>query len=103
QERSGSGIGKSDGAGCATITAGFVAVVTEFLNGFVVALAAGHGLFPLEFCGEKAENNFGSEVRLTPRFGLAPLTVTAANGALTSTDYSSGGDLPTDCLPSIRR
>src|ERR1700751_5770174 len=42
----------------------------------------GHGLSPLAFCGEKPENQFGSELWLTPRFGLAPTTVCAGAGAV---------------------
>jgi hypothetical protein len=90
KQRSGSGIREGRGTGCTAITAGFVAVVAELLDGFVVALTAGHGLFPLEFCGEKAENKFGSKVRLTPRFGLATAKGATDAVALLSNAYDLG-------------
>src|SRR5205807_2863780 len=55
--------------------------VAELLAGLVLAFAAGHGVSPLAFCEETSQNIFGSEAWVTPRFGLAPPTVTAADGA----------------------
>ncbi len=35
---------------------------------------AGHDFSPLDFCGEKPQDLFGFRERLTPRFGLAPVS-----------------------------
>ena len=59
-----------------------LAVSPEFLSSTVVTSDAGHGFSPLDFCGEKPHTHFGSGVRLTPRFGLAPQPVSAGSGAL---------------------
>src|SRR5438270_8836303 len=76
------GIGKGRIAGCAAPALDTVlTVVTEPLGGSVITSDAGHGRSPLAFCGESRQNLFGSGLRLTPRFGLAPTTVRAAAGA----------------------
>jgi hypothetical protein len=56
----------------------------------VLASTAGHGFSPLDFCGEKPENHFGSGLRLTPRSGLAPQPVSAGSGALNVKGYPLG-------------
>src|SRR5579864_9153599 len=68
-------------AGITAVTLKVVAAAKLF-DFAVIAFAACHGLFPLEFCGEKADNEFGSELWLTPRFGLALPTVRAGSRAL---------------------
>src|SRR5712692_7781055 len=71
-------IGKRGAAGLATVTLDFaLAVNSELLSTLVLASYAGHGFSPLDFCGEKPQNLFGSRLRLTPRFGLAPTPVSA--------------------------
>ncbi len=83
KQRSGSGIRERCGTSCTAITAGFVAVVAEFLNGSVLALTAGHGLFPFDLGGEKAQNEIAAKHPANPRdFGLAPQSVPAESGAL---------------------
>src|SRR5579872_308111 len=82
QEWSGGGIAEGSRAGGTAITASFVAIEAELLNGLMLAFAARHGLFPLEFCGEKADNEVGSELWLTPRFGLALPTASTESRAL---------------------
>lgn len=59
-------------------------VASKFLDNGVLAFDAYHGVSPLALCEETSQNSIGSEAWLTPRFGLAPLTGTAANGALGS-------------------
>src|ERR1019366_6318793 len=46
-----------------------LAVGSEPLAGFVFASGAGHGISPLDYCGEKPQNEFGSGLWFTPRFG----------------------------------
>jgi hypothetical protein len=76
--------GKCCGAGRTAVTLdSTLAVDSEFLNCGVLAFNARHGLFLWIGEGEKPYTCFGSEVRLTPRFGLAPFSVRAENGAVT--------------------
>jgi hypothetical protein len=63
------------------------AVGSEPLAGLVLASLAGHGLSPLDFCGESHHNLVGSGLRLTPRSGLAPQPVSAGSGALNVNGY----------------
>jgi len=65
--------------------------VTKFLADLVLALYARHGFSPLDFCGRKPHTHFGSGVRLTPRFGLAPPPVQAGSGALNVSDVLGWG------------
>src|SRR5579862_286925 len=53
------------------------------------------GFSPLDFCGKKPHTHFGSGVRLTPRFGLAPPPVSAGSGALI-VSYALGWGLNRD-------
>lgn len=55
--------------------------VPKSLAGLVLTSDARHGRSPLDFSAEKAHNEFGSGLWLTPRFGLAPQPVSAGNGA----------------------
>ena len=48
----------------------------------VLASYTGHGLFSACVLRRKPYNRFGSGLRLTPRFGLAPQPVSAGSGAL---------------------
>jgi len=57
--------------------------VSEPLAAAMLASDAGHGLFSACVEREKPYNEFGSKVRLAPRFGLAPQPVSAGSGALT--------------------
>jgi hypothetical protein len=83
-------------AGSATPTLNpALAVGSESLCAVVGASDAGHGFSPLDFCGEKPQNLFGSESWLTPRFGLAPPPVQAGSGAL-SKSYGLGWRLNRD-------
>ena len=59
----------------------FLTEVTELLAGLVLAFYARHGLFSACVLREKPYNRFGSGLRLTPRFGLAPQPVSAGSGA----------------------
>ena len=68
-----------------------LAVGAEPLAGLVLAFGAGHDFSPLDFCGKKPHTHFGSGVRLTPRFGLAPQPVSAGSGALIVSDVSGWG------------
>jgi len=68
------GLGFSEG--CATGIAApaldsTLAVGAESLAGLVLAFYAGHGLFSACVMRESRYNKFGSDERLTPRFGLA--------------------------------
>jgi hypothetical protein len=75
------GVGKGCRAGRTAVTLDSVPSITaKLFNGGVLAFGAGHKAFPLDLCGEKAENNFGSEVRLTPRFGLVPASASTEAG-----------------------
>lgn len=81
----------------------------------VLASDTGHGLFSACVEREKPYNRFGSGLRLTPRFGLAPQPVSAGSGALNVEGYlarwlngnyhrgtvGSEGDLNRDlhCIP----
>ena len=64
--------------------------VAKFLADLVLAFGAGHGVSPLAFCGETSQNTLGSEAWVTPRFGLAPPTVRAADGAHFASVYPLG-------------
>lgn len=69
--------------GCTAVTLdSLLSVNAKLLDCLVIAFPARHGFSPLALCGGKADNKFGSEWRLTPRFGLAPLPVEAGSGAL---------------------
>ena len=61
----------------------------------VLASDTGHGLFSACVEREKPYNHFGSGLRLTPRFGLAPQPVRAGSGAL-SVSYVLGWWLDRD-------
>ena len=92
---------------------------TSFNAVRVLASDAGHGFSPLDFCGKKPHTHFGSGVRLTPRFGLAPTPVQAEAGVLIVEGYlarwingyyhrgtvDSEGDLNRDlhCVPPFSR
>jgi len=67
----------------------------------VLASTAGHGQSPLAFCGESRQNLIGSEVRLTPRFGLAPQPVSAGYGAVYCYLFTHGGLYIADLLSGI--
>jgi hypothetical protein len=58
-----------------------LAVGSESLADLVLASRAGHVVSPLAFGGETSQNRLSrSEAWVTPRFGLAPPTVRAADG-----------------------
>jgi hypothetical protein len=58
---------------------------SEFLAGLVLASDAGHGLSPLDFCGETGHNRVPrSRAWVTPRFGLAPASASTETGVLIS-------------------
>jgi hypothetical protein len=65
--------------------------VTEFLAALVLAFDAGHRVSPLAFCGETRHNELGSRAWVTPRFGLAPLPVSAGSGAFNQLVSFGGG------------
>src|SRR5208337_853767 len=79
--RSGSGKCSAAGLAAPALNAAFT-VVTELSAGSVRASDAGHGFSPLDCCGEKPQNEFGSGSWLTPRTGLAPPTAPTGSGAL---------------------
>jgi hypothetical protein len=56
--------------------------VAELLAALVLAFGAGHDFSPLDCVREKSQTQFGSGVRLTPRFGLAPTPASTEAGAL---------------------
>lgn len=91
ERANGLGVRKGCGAGRAAVTLDSVpTVAARFLNCGVLAFRAGHVISPLALCGETSQNSFGSEAWVTPRFGLAPLTVPAGNGALSYNGYGLG-------------
>lgn len=64
--------------------------VTKLLAGLVLASNTCHDFSPLDCWREKSQTQFGSGLRLTPRFGLSPaLPVSAGSGAL-SVNYDLG-------------
>src|SRR5215470_12810585 len=60
----------------------FPAICESIICGLLKGLNICHGLFLWIGDGEKPYNQFGSGVRLTPRFGLAPRTASTERGAL---------------------
>jgi hypothetical protein len=64
-----------------------LAVGSESLAGLVLASGAGHVISPLEFSGETCDHKLRSEVRVTPRFGLAPTPASTEAGALIVEGY----------------
>jgi hypothetical protein len=65
--------------------------VPESFAGLVLASEAGHVISPLALCGETSQNTFGSRAWVTPRFGLAPTSVSAEAGAYYSATSFYGG------------
>ena len=82
ERRGASGISKCRVAGIAAPTLNpSLAVGSESLADLVLASRAGHVVSPLAFGGETSQNRLSrSEAWVTPRFGLAPPTVRAADG-----------------------